>query len=111
MLATPGISRFILAICLLDYNAVFNSDHRAFFFDIYADGFFGKAVEALAAQRFRNLKFEDPRIGQECRKILHQQFTHHNVYKRVKSLYTLSEHPEWSILNEGTYEGIDRDVT
>jgi hypothetical protein len=41
VLATPGISWFILAIGLLDFNTVFNLDHRAFFFDIDADGFFG----------------------------------------------------------------------
>jgi hypothetical protein len=56
VLATPGISRCILAIGLLDYNTVFYSDHRAFFFDIDSDGFFGTSVEALAAQRFRNLQ-------------------------------------------------------
>jgi hypothetical protein len=88
MLATPGIYRFILAIGLLDFNAVFNSDHRSFFFDIDVDGFFGTSVEVLAPQRFRNLQLEDHRIGQEYRKILHKQFTHHNVYKRIKSLYT-----------------------
>jgi hypothetical protein len=65
VLVTPVISQFILAIGLLDYNAVLNLDHRAFFFDIDADGFFSTSVEALAAQRFRNLQLEDPRIGQE----------------------------------------------
>jgi hypothetical protein len=79
VLATPGISQFILAIGLLDKNAVFNTDHRAVFFDIDADGFFGTSVGALAAQRFRNLQLGDPRIGQEYRKILHNQFTHQNV--------------------------------
>jgi hypothetical protein len=68
VLATSGISRFILVIGHLDYSAVFNSDHRAFFFDIDADGFFGTSVEAVAAQWFRNLQLEDPRIGQEYRK-------------------------------------------
>jgi hypothetical protein len=38
-LATPGISWFILAIGMLDYNAVFTSDHIDFFFDTDADGF------------------------------------------------------------------------
>jgi hypothetical protein len=72
MLATQGISHFILAIGLLDYNAVFNLDHRAFFFVIDADGLFGTAVESLAAQRLINLQLEDPRIGQEYRKLLHK---------------------------------------
>jgi hypothetical protein len=111
VLATLDISRFILAIGLLDYNAVFNWDQRAFFFDIDADGFFGTSVEALAAKRLRNLQLEDPRISQEYRKILHNKFTHHTIYKRVKSLYARSKHPAWSILDDGTYEVIDRDVT
>jgi hypothetical protein len=64
VLATPEISHFILAIGILDYNAVFNSDHRTFFFNIDADGFFGTTVEALAAQRFRKIQLEDTRIGQ-----------------------------------------------
>jgi hypothetical protein len=111
ILATPRISRFILAIGLLDYNTVFTSDHRAFFFDINADGFFGTSVKALAAQIFRNLQLEDPSIGQEYRKILHDQFTHHNVYKRIKTLYMRSESPGWSIIDKGKYESIDRDIT
>jgi hypothetical protein len=82
VLATPVIARFILTIGLLDYNAVFNSGHRAFFFDIDADGFFGTS------------QLKDSRIGQEYRKILHNQFTHHNVYKRVRSLYARYEHLE-----------------
>jgi hypothetical protein len=44
VLITPGISRFILDVGLLYYNTLFNSDHIAFLFDIYADGFFGTAV-------------------------------------------------------------------
>jgi hypothetical protein len=111
VLATPVISRFILVIGLLDDDAFFASDHRAFFFHIGADRIFGTSVEALAAQQFWKLELEDPRIGQEYRIFLHDQFTHHNVYKRTKILYTRSESPEWSITDEGKNESMDRDVT
>jgi hypothetical protein len=105
-----GISHFILAIGLLDFNAVFNSDHITFFFDIDAAGFFGTLVEALAEQCFRKLQLEDPRIGQAYRKVLHNKSTHHNVYKMIKSLYPRSESLEWSLLDECKYEGLNSDV-
>jgi hypothetical protein len=48
--------------------------------------------------------------GQAYHKVLHNQSIHHNVYKRIKSLYSRSERLEWSLLGEGKYEGLDPDI-
>jgi hypothetical protein len=84
VLTTAGIAPFIRAIGLLDFDAVFRTDHRPFFIDIDMDGFFGSATETLPAQRLRKLQLEDPRVATEYRKALHQQFIHHSVFRRIK---------------------------
>jgi hypothetical protein len=84
VLATPGITLFIDAIGLLDFGTVFLTEHRTFFVDINIVGFFGSTTKSLPAQRFRQLQLEDPRVAIEYRRILHQQFIHHNVFCWIK---------------------------
>jgi hypothetical protein len=73
VLETPGIALFIDAIGLLDFDVIFQTDHRAFFIDINMVGFFRSRTEALPAQRFRQMQLEDTRVATEYRRILHQQ--------------------------------------
>jgi hypothetical protein len=84
VLTTAGIAHFIQAIGLLDFDVIFGTDHRTFFIDIDMDRFFGSATETLPTQRFMQLQLEDPRVATEYRKVLHQQFIHHSVFRRIK---------------------------
>jgi hypothetical protein len=87
MLATPGILLFMPSIGLLDFDLMFRTVHHTFFIDIGTDGFFGSTTESLPGQRFRQLQLEDPRVAKEYRKILHQQFIHHTVFRRIKEKF------------------------
>jgi hypothetical protein len=84
VLTTAGIAPFIQSIGLLDFDVIFRYDHRTFFIDIDMDGFFGSATETLQAQRLRQTQLEDPRVATEYRKVLHKQFIHHSVFRRIK---------------------------
>jgi hypothetical protein len=74
-------------------------------------GFFGSATEILPAQRLRQLQLEDPRVATEHRKILHQQFVHHSVFRQIKEKSESSKSGEWNIVQESKYEALDRDIT
>jgi hypothetical protein len=50
VLTTAGIAPFIQSIGLLDFDVIFQTDHRTLFIDIDMDGFFGSATESLPAQ-------------------------------------------------------------
>jgi hypothetical protein len=110
-LATPGIALFIQSIGLLDFDVIFRTDHRTFFIDIEMVGFFGSATEILPAQRLMQLQLEDPRVATEYRKILHQQFIHHNVFHQIKEPSESSKSGEWNMVQESKYEALDRDIT
>jgi hypothetical protein len=84
VLATPGIALFIQFIGLLDFDVIFQTEHRTFFIDIDMEGFFGSATETLPAQRLRQLQLEDPRVATQYRRILHQQLVHHIVFRQIK---------------------------
>jgi hypothetical protein len=111
VLTTAGIAPFIQAIGLLDFDVIFRTDHRTFFIDIDMDGFFGSATETLPAQRLRQLQLEDPRVATEYRKVLHQQFIHHSVFRLIKEQSESSKSGEWNIAQESKYEVLDRDIT
>jgi hypothetical protein len=81
VLTTAGIALLIQSIGLLDFDVIFRTDHRTFFIDIDMEGFFGSATEILPAQRLRQLQLEDPIFATEYRKVLHQQFIHHIVFR------------------------------
>jgi hypothetical protein len=111
VLTTAGIAPFIRAIGLLDFDVVFQTDHRIFFIDTDMDGFFGSAMETLPAQRLRQLQLEDPRVATAYRKALHRQFIHHSVFHRIKEQSKSSKSGEWNIAQESKYEALDRDIT
>jgi hypothetical protein len=75
------------------------------------EGFFGSKTETLPAQRFRQLQLEDPRVATEYRRILHQQFVHHNIFRRIKEQSESSKSGEWNMVQESKYEALDRDIT
>jgi hypothetical protein len=97
VLTTAGITPFIRAIGLLDFDVVFRTDHRAFFIDIDMDGFFGSATQKIPAQRLRKLQLEDPRVATAYRKALHQQFIHHIIFRWIKDQSESSKSGEWNI--------------
>jgi hypothetical protein len=111
VLVTPGIALFIQSIDLLDFDVIFRTDHHTFFIDINMEGFFGSATETLPAQRFRQLQLEDPIVATEYRRILHQQFVHHNVFRQIKEQSESSKSGEWNMVQESKYEALDRDIT
>jgi hypothetical protein len=75
------------------------------------DGFFGSATETLPAQRLRQLQLEDPRVTTEYRKVLHQKFIHHSVFRIIKEQSESSKAGEWNMAQESKYEALDRDIT
>jgi hypothetical protein len=74
-------------------------------------GLKGEGLEGLKKPQFRNLRLDDPIVSAAYRKILHRQFEHHNVYRRVKKLQEEANETNWDIMNEQTYEGVDKDIT
>jgi hypothetical protein len=54
---------------------------------------------------------DDPRIADEYRQQLHKLFTNNNVYRRATKIIARIKSEEWSIVDEGEYEKIDRDIT
>jgi hypothetical protein len=71
---------------MLNSDAVFDSDHRTLFLDIYFESIFGTELDNMAAPQFRQLQLDDPRIAEGYGKILHKLFTNHNIYKRVQNM-------------------------
>jgi hypothetical protein len=78
--------------------------------DFNTQSLIGNARDHLEKQQFRKLQLDDPMISDAYRKILHQQFIQHNIYRRAKSL---SEAPQdvWDISCEHKYEGVECDVS
>jgi hypothetical protein len=62
-------------------------------------------IDHLKIPQFRKLQLDDPRISDAYRKILHQHFVKHNVYRRVKCM---SDTPKdvWDVSCEHKYEGV-----
>jgi hypothetical protein len=74
------------------------------------EGFFGSATETLPAQRLRQLQLEYPRVATEYSKVLHQQFLHHGVFRRINEQSASSKSGEWNMVQESKYEALDRDI-
>jgi hypothetical protein len=111
VLNTSGIAPLLQSIGLLDFDVIFRTDHRTFFIDIDMDGFFGSATEMFPAQRLRQLQLEDPRVATEYRKVLHQQFVHHSIVRRIKEQSESRKSGEWKMVQESKYEALGRDIT
>jgi hypothetical protein len=110
VLTTGGLTDSIEAIRLLDCS-VLNSDHPALFIDLCIEEIFGPSPEKLAQSQYRNLKLDDPRISEEYRKILHNQFECHNIHRRVKEISVQGKDDEWSMQDEAAYELLNKDIT
>jgi hypothetical protein len=84
-LLTSGLVDHVLDVGLLN-RSVLKSDHSGMFVDLRIEGIFGQHPDKLGPHKFRNLKLDDPRISDKNRKILHKQFEHNNIYRRVKKI-------------------------
>jgi hypothetical protein len=74
------------------------------------EGIFGQHTDKLAPHKFHNLKLDDPRISEKYRKILHKQFEHHNVYRKVKKISLRGKGSTWNLEDESVYEKLDDDI-
>jgi hypothetical protein len=109
-LITAGLAEHVLNIGLFD-RSVLQSDHSGLFLDLQIEGIFGQHPDKLAPHKFRNLKVNDPNISYKYRKILHKQFEHHNVYRRIKKISERGKDPSWNLEDETLYETLDDDIS
>jgi hypothetical protein len=108
-LITAGLDEHVLDVGLLD-RSILQSDHSGMFIDLRIEGIFGQHPNKLAPHQFHNLKLDDPRIFHKYRKILHKQFEHHNVYRRVKNISVKGKDETWSLMDETIYEKLDENI-
>jgi hypothetical protein len=108
-LITAGLDEHVIDVELL-HRSVLQSDHSGMFVDLWIEGIFGQHPEKVAPHQFRNLKLDDPRISDKYRKILHKQFEHHNVYRRVKEISVRGKDDTWNLMDETLYEKLDADI-
>jgi hypothetical protein len=78
--------------------------------DINTQALIGTGIDHLQIPQFLKLQLDDPRISDAYRKILHQQFDQHNVYRRVKFLSNVPK-DVWDLSCEQKYEGVECDVS
>jgi hypothetical protein len=83
---SEGLLEQVIGIGMLNFDAVFDNDHRTFFLDIDFESVFGTELDNMAAPQFRKLQLDDPRIAEGYGKIVHKLFTNHNIYKRVQNI-------------------------
>jgi hypothetical protein len=80
------------------------------FVDLRIEGIFGQHPDKLVPHKFRNLKLDDPIISDKYRKILHKQFEHHNIYRRVKIISLRGKEFTWNLDDERLYEKPDDEI-
>jgi hypothetical protein len=85
-LLTSGMVDYLLGVGVFN-QSVLQSDHSGMFVDLWIEIILGQHPDKLSPHKFCNLKLDDPIISNKYRKILHKQFEHHNVYRRVKKIY------------------------
>jgi hypothetical protein len=107
-LTSVGLREYIEKVGLLD-NSVLKSDHCGMFLDLNAS-FFGKRPEKVIPHQFRTLKFDDPRLSDAYRRILHKQFEEQNVFCRVKAIGGRGKSIDWTLTDEQDYEKLDMDI-
>jgi hypothetical protein len=108
-LITVGLAEHVIDVRLLK-RSVLQSDHYGIFVYLRIEGIFGQNPDKLAPHKFRNIKLDDPRISDKYRKILHKQFEHHNVYRRVKKISLRGKDSTWNIEDESVYEKLDDEI-
>jgi hypothetical protein len=90
---------------------VLQSDHSGMFVDLKIEGIFGQHLDKISPHKFCNIKLDDPRISDKYRKILHKQFEHHNIYRRVKRITLQGKDSTWNLEDESVYEKLDDDIS
>jgi hypothetical protein len=66
---SEGLLEHLICIGMLNFDAVFDSDHRTFFLDINFKSFFGRDLDNMAEPQFRQLQLDDSRIVEGYGKI------------------------------------------
>jgi hypothetical protein len=110
LLLTSGLAEHVLYVGLWN-RSVLQSDHSGMFVDLRIEGIFGQHPGKLAPHNFRNLKLDDPTISNKYRKILHKQFEHHNVNRRVKKISLRGNYSSQNLKDESVYEKLDDDIS
>jgi hypothetical protein len=95
-----GLLEHVIGIGVLNFDAVFDSEHRTFFLVIDFESVFGTELDNMAAPQFRQLQIDDPRIAEGYGKIVHKLFTNHNIYKRVQSIAARGKKEDWTMEDE-----------
>jgi hypothetical protein len=109
-LITAGLDEHVVDVGLLD-RSILQSDHSGMFVELRIEGIFGQHPNKLAPHQIRNLKLDYPIISDKYRKILHKQFEHHNVYRRVKEISVRGKDETWSLMDETIYEKLNADIS
>jgi hypothetical protein len=109
-LITSVIDKHVVDVGLLDRSTL-KSYHSGMLVDLRIEGIFGQHPDKLAPHKFGNLKLDDPIISDKYRKILHKQFEHHNVYRRVKKISVRGKYQTWNLMDETIYEKLDADIS
>jgi hypothetical protein len=101
---------YIVRVGFLD-SSILGSDHKGLFADLNTAGITGEGKEGKKKPQLRNQRHNEPIVSASYQKILHKQFEHHNVYRRLKKLQEEANEKNWNIVNEQRYERIDKDTT
>jgi hypothetical protein len=80
---------FIYKCGILDFNALFSSDHRALFIDIDIIRLLGLPVQDTQRALERKLKLHDPCLVEVYQFSLFKQLANHNVASRIASLIVI----------------------
>jgi hypothetical protein len=81
------------------------------FINLKIEGIFRQHPDKRAPHKFRNLKLDDPKISDKYRKILHKQFEHHNLYRRVKKISLRGKESTWNLKDANVYEKLYDDIS
>jgi hypothetical protein len=100
---------FIPRCGVLDFNALFSSDHRTLFLGIDILRLLGYPVQGTVISFERDLKLTDPRLIEVYQASLLQQLINHNVASSIDSLYIVKT-SAWLHIHELKFNKIDRDV-
>jgi hypothetical protein len=94
---SEGLLEHLVGIGMLNFDAVFGSDHQTFSLDIGTESFWGAELDNMPVSQFRQLQLGNPRIAEGYCKIFHKFFTNHNIYKRVQSIVGRVNKEYWTM--------------
>jgi hypothetical protein len=107
---SDGLLKHVIGIEMLNFDALFDSDHQTLFLDMDFESVFGTELDNMATPQFRKLQLDDPRIAEGYGKIVHKLFTNHNIYKRVQIMVARGKKEDWTMEDDNLYDTIDRDI-